>query len=963
MSTRKKAFARLVCTVAVLFVLGLVSSVFIARVRAQQMSGRIAAEIDNSARMTLAGTHPPVVRHAKDMGSVVTNMPLHGMSIVFNRSAAQESSLQALIAAQQTPGSPLYHQWLTPEQFAARFGMTDSDLAKVQAWLEQQGFSVDGVSRSHDRIRFSGAAGQVATAFGTELHYYNLNGERHFAPAADLSIPAALAGVVEDVSNLSTFRPKPRFRKPKPNFTSSQSGHTFLTPADVATIYDVSPAYAAGYTGKGQSIAVVGQSSVDVADIEHFQNALGQPRKDPILVFVPGSGNVAESQGDESESDVDLEYTTGMAPGASIYFVYVGDDQSLSVWDSIQYAIDNDIAPIISDSYGLCEPALSPGQYASVNSVLAQGAAQGQSIITPAGDSGSPDCEGVSGLSTAQQEQLAVDFPASSPYVTAMGGSEFPNSVVCNLSTCGSLWATYWQAANGTDVISSALASGVPFPEQAWNDDAPPSNGNAAFLSSGGGGVSTLTPRPSWQAQAILPPGTSSTLSTITMRMVPDISLSASPNNAGFLYCSSDPSTGVTGSCSNGFRDVNTVNLTVLGGTSFDAPIFAGMVALINQKAKPTTAGNVGQGVVNPILYQLASTKYATDFHDITSGNNNCSAAGSTVCPSSGGSASSYSAGTGYDLASGLGSIDFDRLLTDWPTGSPLPASTTTLSAATNAPAVGANDAITITVAAGSGSGTPTGKVAVLVDGTVASGSPLTLDSSGVANYTFVSSTSGTHVINATYSGDTKFAPSTSTLVVGNQTFRLISTSPTIVAGSAGASTITITPQEGYTGSISWSVTSSPAFTNGCSSITNTNVTGTTAVNAPLTINTSSTACGGAATLSLPQTAGSPTVASRNSKGPISSPFRGTALGLALGGLTLAGVFVGRGKTRGVAGMFLLAVLTLVLPACGGGSSSGGGGGGGAKNVAPGTYTFTVIGTDTTTSSISGSTTVTVTVN
>src|SRR5262249_18428094 len=150
---------------------------------------------------------------------------LHGMSIVFNRSARQESDLQALIAAQQTPGSPLYHQWLTPDQFATRFGMTDPDLAKVESWLEHQGFSIDGVSRSRYRIRFSGTAGQVAAAFATELHHYDLNGESHFAPAADLTIPSALAGVVEDVSNLSTFRPKPRFRKPKANFTSSQSGH------------------------------------------------------------------------------------------------------------------------------------------------------------------------------------------------------------------------------------------------------------------------------------------------------------------------------------------------------------------------------------------------------------------------------------------------------------------------------------------------------------------------------------------------------------------------------------------------------------------------------------------------------------------------------------------------------------------------------------------------------------------
>src|SRR5215469_5733243 len=453
MSLPKKAFARLACTAAGLSVLAVVSSVFIARVRAQQMTGRIAAEIDNHARTTIAGTHTAMVRRAKDMGSVGGNMQLHGISLVFNRSRAQEAGLQALIAAQQTPGSPFYHQWLTPDQFAARFGMAASDLAKVESWLAGQGFSIDGVSRSRDRIRFSGTAGQVAAAFGTELHYYNLNGETHFAPAADLTVPAALAGVVEDVSNLSTFRPKPRLRKPKANFTSSQSGNMFLTPDDVATIYDVNPAYSAGYTGKGQSIAVVGQSSVAVTDVENFQNALGQTRKDPMLVFVPGSGNVAEAQGDESESDLDLEYTTGIAPGASIYFVYVGDDQTTSVWDSIVYAIDNDIAPIISDSYGICEPALGAAEYGKLNSVLAQGAAQGQTIITPGGDNGSADCEGVSGMSTSQQEQLAVDFPASSQYVTAMGGSEFPSSVVCNSSSC-STSSKYWQAANGSDVIS-----------------------------------------------------------------------------------------------------------------------------------------------------------------------------------------------------------------------------------------------------------------------------------------------------------------------------------------------------------------------------------------------------------------------------------------------------------------------------------------------------------------------------
>lgn len=877
------------------------------------------------------------------------------MSMVFNRSAAQEAALQSLITAQQTPGSPLYHQWLTPDQFGARFGMNDSDLAKVQAWLQQQGFSIDEISRSRDRIRFSGTAAQVAAAFGAELHHYSVNGENHFAPATDLSVPAALAGVVQDVSNLSTFRPKPRFRKPKANFTSSQSGHTFLTPKDVATIYNVT---AAGLTGKGQSIAVVGQTSVSLTDMDNFQTALGiQSPKDPTLVFVPGSGNVFESAGDESESDLDLEYTQGMAPGATVYFVYVGDDPLKSVWDSIQYAIDNDIAPVISDSYGICETALGAAQYSGINSVLAQGAAQGQSIITPSGDSGSPDCSGVPRMTTTQQEALAVDFPASSQYVTAMGGSEFPAQDVCNSSSCSSPPATYWQAANGADVIGSALKY---IPEQVWNDDFAPSGGNPGGLSAGGGGISTLTARPAWQAQANLPSGTPAISST--MRLVPDISLSGSPNNAGYLYCSSDPSTGITGSCTNGFRDVNTVNLTVAGGTSFDAPIFAGLVALINQKQQPTTNGSVGQGVVNSTLYQLASnsTTYASAFHDISSGNNNCLIAGSALCSSASGA--QYSATTGYDMASGLGSIHFTNLLSAWPAGSSLTSSTTTLSAATNAPAVGSNDAITITVAAGSGSGTPTGKVALLVDGVAAGGSPLAL-SSGAANYTFVPSSGGSHVITATYSGDTNFAPSTSTLVVDNQSFRLTATSPTILAGNPGTSTVTITPQEGYTGSIAWNITSSPTFANGCFSLANATVPNSSAVNATLSINTSSKACAGAAQMRTPGWPRS-VLAAAASHG--SKPLRGAPLGLAFGGLLVAGVFARRrGNLRSVAGIALLAALTLGLPGCGGGSSSSNNNNNNTtgSNVSPGTYTLTVVGTDTTNSSISGSTAVTVTVN
>ena len=176
---------------------------------AQTPASRITTEIDGTGSVAIQGTHSPMARDGKRCRTSAVGNQLQGISIVFSRSAAQEADLQALIAAQQNPASPLYHKWLSPDEFAARFGVADSDIAKVESWLEQQGFSVDGVSRSKNRITFSGTVEQAETAFSTELHYYKGNGETHFAPSGDISVPAALSSLVKTVTNLSSFRPKP----------------------------------------------------------------------------------------------------------------------------------------------------------------------------------------------------------------------------------------------------------------------------------------------------------------------------------------------------------------------------------------------------------------------------------------------------------------------------------------------------------------------------------------------------------------------------------------------------------------------------------------------------------------------------------------------------------------------------------------------------------------------------------
>ncbi len=864
------------------------------------------------------------------------------MSLVFKRSESQEAQLKALLAAQQDPSSPQYHKWLTPDQFASRFGMSDADIEQVESWLQQQGFTISRVARSKNRILFSGTVGQAETAFGTELHYYKSGSQTYYAPQQDLSVPATLASVVQTVTNLSSFRPRPhlKLRSPQsavaPKFTSSQSGNHYLTPGDVTTIYDIKAAYDAGYTGEGQSIAIVGQSSIELSDIENFQNAAGLTVKDPTEVLVPDSGTAAETTDDEAESDLDLEYSGAIAKGATIYFVYVGNNSNYSTFDSIEYAVDTLIAPIISNSYGDCETDLGSTDYAELDAILEQGAAQGQSIISAAGDSGSTDCYEDTSLTTDQRTALAVDFPASSEYVTGMGGTEFPSADVSSSSS------TYWESASGSDVVSSALSY---IPEQVWNDDS-----SSDGISSGGGGVSSLTARPSWQTGVTgIPSG--------SYRLVPDISLDASPNNAGYLYCSSDSNaTGITGSCSDGFRDSSDEYLTVAGGTSFDAPIFSGMLAIINQKQNST-----GQGVINSTLYKLAanSTTYASAFHDITSGSNECTA-GSTYCASAG--ESEYAAGTGYDEASGLGSIDLYNLLTAWPasSSSSLAATTTSLAAADSSVAASTSDTITITVAPKSSSltTTPTGTLTIEVDGSTVTSS-LGL-SSGSASYTFSSATAGSHVIEATYSGDATYAASSGsvTVTVGSSTssstasFTLAATNVSVAAGASGTSTITITPKNGYTGTVGWTVSAdSSSLSNACYSLASTSVSGSSAVTTTMTIYTSSSACSSSSISG----AGS---GKRKFASAGVSAIRGAG-GFTMAGLFLAGAF-GIPFTRKRIGIsLLLVVFGLAVSGCGSSSSSSAS----TSNAATGSYSLTITGTDTSSSSITASTTMTLTIN
>jgi subtilase family serine protease len=916
-----------------------------------QSPNRIRRIIDLTRTAPLQGSVAPLARFENDIGRISGDTRLSGVTFYFKLTADEQSELDALVQAQQTPRSPTYHKWLTPADYASRFGLAKGDLEKIQTWLELQGFTIDRVCESRTCISFSGTVGQVELAFQTEIHRYKIDGETHFANATRLSIPIALADVIQSVRNLNDFRPKPqvRFHNAAPDFTSAQSGIHYLTPKDVATIYDVDAVYGSGYNGTGQSIAVVGQSEVNVSDIEQFQSAAGLTVKDPTLILVPGSGTAQYSQGDQAESDLDLEYSGGMGTGATIYFVYVGNSQNTSVFDAVQYAVDTRIAPIISISYGACETDLTANDFSTLESIMEQGASQGQSIIAASGDNGSTSCYGEQSLTTAQQEAIAVDYPASSAYVTGLGGTEFPSSDVSSSNT------TYWQPASGSDIVSSAKSY---IPEQTWNDDSSESG-----LAAGGGGVSALTARPGWQKGVTgIPSG--------NYRLVPDISLDSSPANAGYLYCTSDTSAwsqGQQASCNSGFRDSSSQALTVAGGTSFAAPIFAGMLTIINQKENST-----GQGLVNSALYTLAANSgtYASAFHDITSGGNQCTA-GSHYCSSAG--QSEYSAARGYDMATGLGSIDLNNLLTAWPPGSSLSleSTITSLRASTSTPATGANNTISITVSpeSKSNSATPTGTLTIVVDGTTETTS-LAL-SSGSATYTFSSAVAGAHVIEATYSGDTTFASSAGSVTVNvggsgggssGGTFTLSATNVTVSQGSSGTSTVTVTSQNSYAGTVglTFTTTSTSLEQNGCYSVPNATVTANKTATTTLTIYTSKSACNSSSVSngtrhSFVKAGTKPFAFSPAS--PAAHRAMPISFAIAIGGFVLLVIQRRESWLRAGLSCLVLAGILGMATGCGGGN-----GGSNSNDVAKGTYTFTLDGRDTSNSSIAASTTFTLTV-
>lgn len=658
-----------------------------------QARAQITAPIDDGVRTILPKSKPAFLRGAVDEGPLTPDRSLDRMVLVMKMGDTQAQGLRALLESQQTRGSKNYHAWLTPEEYGRRFGPAPEDLAKVEAWLQGKGFRVEGVSKGGQWIRFAGTAGQVNAAFHTTMHRYGVGGETHLANATDVSIPSAMAAVVagiplHDVFSKPLFVPRRSSTAAMPEITAPWNPQiTALVPGDFATIYDLGPVYKAGATGSGQTIAILGESDVNATDVTTFQTIFGVASNQPKVIDIDVDPGVDTQFGYGTEATLDTEWASAIAPGAAIDLVV---SEPTGTIDPIAYAgmyvVDGNLAQIISASYGECEQDLGSAGNALWNSLWQEAAAQGISVVVASGDQGSVACNS-NGLDLSTgYGPMAVNGLASTPFDTAVGGTEFHE--ILN----GGTLSTYW---NTTNTANLASVKGY-IPEMVWNDscddlnnvyEAQECSSTLPTLAASGGGVSTVYPTPVWQTLNV--PGLQA-LSSYNLpspgggspRGVPDVAMASSNGHDGYLFCFTTDTTKPDCQLSGGAVTQTTFQ-NEAGGTSFATPAFAGILALLNQQeksAEPQSASADGrQGLANYTLYALAAAENYSNcdsnsrtdptqgapagctFNDITFGNNGPPQTYTFMQGVTG-----LSATTGYDLTTGLGSVDAQNLVSNW---------------------------------------------------------------------------------------------------------------------------------------------------------------------------------------------------------------------------------------------------------------------------------------------------------
>ncbi len=850
------------------------AGVCLASAAAQQ--DRISSDVDVNQTVVLKDNVSPLAQPQNDLGPIDPSTALAGIRILFKPSAAQSAALKQLLAQQQNPASPNYHKWLTPEQYANRFGLSSRDIAKVVQWLESQGFNVTEVAHGRGWIVFSGSAAQVQSAFHTELHRYSVNGETHFANSTAPSIPTALMGVVSGFRGLNDFYPKPASGTKKvrplgqkglptsPDYTSG--GANYLAPDDLANIYDIAKLYSQGYDGTGEAIAVVGQSDIHTTDLSSFWTFFSLTPPTINQVVDPNTGDPGIT-GSEVEADLDLETVSGVARNATIYYVF-----GKNADDAAAYVIDNHTlipVSVISESFGLCEPTAGTTYLTQQETIAEQGNSEGITWAASSGDTGAAACEPNGGSSSATTG-LAVNEPASLPGVTGVGGTEFSADVTDQ--------SQYWNTAN-TAIDESAISY---IPEMAWNDSVGTGDGPLlnSTLSASGGGASTAFTKPSWQVGVGVPKDNA--------RDVPDVSMTASANHDGYVIF-----------CSNSGAGCTAATPEIVGGTSAATPLFSSILILLNHYlVKNGLQKTPGLTNVNQTLYQLAANS-SSPFHDITTGSNIVPCTNpSPNCPTSGKFQFGFSAGVGYDQVTGLGSVDAYNFVIAWANSVKTPT-TTAVAISTATVTVGSSVTLTATITPAP----PDGETVTFTDTKSNATLGTASTASGKATFTSTTIAGGSYTVVASYPGDTTLASSASTSAqaLNIQDFSLSPSTLSIAVsapGQNGSGTITF----GLLGGLS----QAPSFScSGLPSESTCTFTAASATSETVTIGT--------------------TPASWLHDGPLGRRS-GIFYALLFPGLVGLVLPSGRRKRTLRVVLGLLAVFTVVtlwMPACGG--SSGGG--------------------------------------
>jgi hypothetical protein len=791
---------------------------------------RITQAVDEKNLVVLKGNVHPLARPEFDEGAVADAQPLNRMLLLLQRSPDQEFALRQLLDDQQNKSSANYHVWLTPEQFGKQFGSADADVQAVTAWLTSKGFTSIKVGPGRQAIEFSGTAGQVRNAFRTEIHRFVVNGEEHTANANDPQVPAALSPVVGGVVTLHNFPHKshshyigqfrrslktgetmPLFTFPRP----SGNGNVYaLGPADFAKIYNVAPLWNAtpAVDGTGQTIAIVGETNINIQDVRDFRKIFGLPPNDPEII-VNGMDPGITSKGEESEADLDVQWSGAVAKGAKIRFVVsASTPASFGVDLSALYIVENNLASVVSESYGECEQRMTATESQFYSKIWQQAAAQGITAIVSSGDGGSAGCDNFDIPQPATQG-LAVNGFASTPFNIAAGGTDFDQI---------NKWSLFWNATNDPTTLASALSY---IPEIPWNENcsqlglsgcgATAPQGSVNIVAGSGGPSSLSSSKPTWQIGVKGMPNDNK-------RDLPDVSLFASAGFTGtsYIICQQDRNLSGNPACNlnlgSGYLDFHGA-----GGTSAAAPAFAGIMALINQKTGSR------QGNANHVLYALAQkpnascdaslpttvTNTSCVFYDVTRGNSYPGLApglGTNSVPCSGGSPNcssgtasvngvlvdpqkttteAWTAGVGYDLVTGLGSVNVYNLATNWSSVSTIPTTTTlTLSPTMGIThGIGENVTVGITVKPNTGTGVPSGDISLIAtpippDGTTRGLDQFTLVNGTVSGSKTQSLPGGTYNVSAHYAGDGTNAPSDSTptqVIVGKESSQAFIVVPT----------------------------------------------------------------------------------------------------------------------------------------------------------------------------------------